>query len=121
MDILHALGNTSMVRLRRVPSHPTLGHPGEARGGKIPPQLKDRMGRPVIARAEGDGRLKPGDTVVEYTGGSTGASLAWSAPPRYRLQIVSSDWRLPRRSWITWGAGAELTLVRAREAAPPGS
>ena len=40
--------------------------------------VKDRMAHAVIARAEEDGRLKPGDTVIEYTGGSTGASLAFN-------------------------------------------
>jgi cysteine synthase A len=54
--------------------------------------MKDRMARAVIARAEKDGRLKPGDTVVEYTGGSTGASIALvCAAKGYRLQIVTSD------------------------------
>jgi cysteine synthase len=37
--------------------------------------VKDRMAHAVISRAEATGRLKPGDTVIEYTGGSTGASL----------------------------------------------
>jgi cysteine synthase A len=38
--------------------------------------MKDRMAQAMISRAEEDGRLKPGDTIVEYTGGSTGISLA---------------------------------------------
>lgn len=37
--------------------------------------VKDRMARSVVSRAEEDGRLKPGDTVIEYTGGSTQTSL----------------------------------------------
>ena len=54
--------------------------------------MKDRMALAVISRAEADGRLKPGDTVVEYTGGSTGASLALVCAARgYRVRIVSSD------------------------------
>ena len=54
--------------------------------------MKDRMALAVISRAEADGRLKPGDTVVEYTGGSTGASLALvCAAKGYRIHIVSSD------------------------------
>jgi CRP-like cAMP-binding protein len=54
--------------------------------------VKDRMAHTVISRAEADGRLQPGDTVVEYTGGSTGASLALVCAARdYRLHIVSSD------------------------------
>lgn len=54
--------------------------------------VKDRMAHAVISRAEEDRRLKPGDTIVEYTGGSTGASLALvCAVKGYRLQIVTSD------------------------------
>ena len=54
--------------------------------------LKDRMAQAVITRAEQDGRLKPGDTVVDYTGGSTGASLALVCVAKnYRLHIVTSD------------------------------
>src|ERR1044072_6604619 len=50
------------------------------------------MAQAVISRAEGDGRLKPGDTVIEYTGGSTGASLALvCAALGYRIKIVRSD------------------------------
>ena len=54
--------------------------------------MKDRMALAVISRAEADGRLRPGDTVVEYTGGSTGASLALvCAAKGYRIRIVTSD------------------------------
>ena len=46
----------------------------------------------VIERAERAGRLKPGGTVIEYTGGSTGASLALVCAARgYRIRIVTSD------------------------------
>src|SRR4249920_2124171 len=92
MNILDAIGNTSLVRLQKT---------APASGAQIFAKLewenptgsmKDRMAEAVIARAEQDGRLKPGGTVVEYTGGSTGASLALvCAAKGYRLRIVSSD------------------------------
>src|SRR5499426_1981987 len=74
--------------------------------------VKDRMALAVIARAEADGRLKPGGTVVEYTGGSTGASLALvCAAKGYRLRIVSSD-AFSREKLDQMAAfGAESTLV----------
>jgi cysteine synthase A len=54
--------------------------------------MKDRMAIAVIERAESDGRLSPGGTVVEYSGGSTGASLALvCAAKAYRIRIVTSD------------------------------
>lgn len=76
--------------------------------------VKDRMAHAVISRAEEDGRLKPGDTVVEYTGGSTGASLALvCASKGYRLQIVSSDAFSPEKLDQMAALGAQLTLVRS--------
>ena len=74
--------------------------------------LKDRMAQGVISRAEEDGRLKPGDTVVEYTGGSTGTSLALvCAAKRYRLHIVSSDAFSQEKLDHMAALGAELTLI----------
>jgi len=92
MDILKAIGNTSMVRLRKVvpPNYADIFVKLEWENPTG--SVKDRMAQAVISRAEEDGRLKPGDTVVEYTGGSTGASLALvCAAKGYRLRIVSSD------------------------------
>jgi cysteine synthase A len=66
----------------------------------------------VIARAEADGRLEPGGTVVEYTGGSTGTSLALVCAARgYRIRIVSSDAFSPDKLDHMAALGAELTLV----------
>jgi cysteine synthase A len=74
--------------------------------------VKDRMADAVIARAEGNGRLKPGDTVVEYTGGSTGASLALVCGAKgYRLHIVSSDAFSREKLDQMAALGAQLTLV----------
>lgn len=74
--------------------------------------MKDRMAQAVIARAEEDGRLKPGDTVVEYTGGSTGASIALvCAAKGYRLRIVTSDAFSQEKRDHMAALGAELTLV----------
>jgi cysteine synthase A len=74
--------------------------------------VKDRMAQAVISRAEEDGRLKPGDTVLEYTGGSTGTSLALvCAAKGYRLRIVSSDAFSREKLDHMAALGAELTLV----------
>jgi cysteine synthase A len=76
--------------------------------------LKDRMAQAVISRAEEDGRLKPGDTVVEYTGGSTGASMALvCAAKGYRIRIVSSDAFSREKLDHMAALGAELTVVRS--------
>jgi cysteine synthase len=74
--------------------------------------MKDRMAQAVIARAEEGGRLRPGGTVVEYTGGSTGASLALvCAAKGYRIRIVTSDAFSKEKLDQMAALGAELTLV----------
>ena len=112
MDILGAIGNTSMVRLRKIVP-PDCGDIFVKLEWENPSgSLKDRMAEAVISRAEEDGRLKRGDTVVEYTGGSTGTSLALvCAAKAYRLHIVTSDAFSPDKRDHMRALGAELTLV----------
>jgi cysteine synthase A len=91
-NILECIGNTSLLALRSIVP---------ANGSRILLKLesenptgsmKDRMTLAMIEAAEADGRLRPGGTVVEYTGGSTGVSLAFiCAVKGYPLHIVSSD------------------------------
>jgi cysteine synthase A len=74
--------------------------------------LKDRMARAVLSRAEDDGRLRCGDTVLEYTGGSTGTSLAFvCAAKGYRIRIVTSDAFSREKRDHMAALGAALTLV----------
>src|SRR5262245_66323562 len=92
MDILGAIGNTSIVRLRKVVPPSCAQIFVKLEWENPTGSMKDRMAQAVISRAEQAGRLKPGDTVVEYTGGSTGASLALvCAAKGYPLRIVRSD------------------------------
>src|SRR5919107_6039256 len=112
MDLLRAIGNTSLIRLRNVVP------PGSAEiwvkleWENPTGSLKDRMALAVISRAEADGRLKPGDTVIEYTGGSTGASLALVCAARgYPIRIVSSNAFSREKLDQMAALGAELTLV----------
>jgi cysteine synthase A len=112
VDLLQAIGNTSMVRLRKVV--PTGGAEVLAKLEWENPtgSVKDRMADAVIARAEADGRLKRGGTVVEYTGGSTGTSLALvCAAKGYRIRIVTSDAFSREKLDHMAALGAELTLV----------
>jgi len=112
MDILHAIGNTSIVRLRKVVPPNCAEILAKLEWENPTGSVKDRMAQAVISRAEQDGRLMPGDTVVEYTGGSTGASLALVCAARgYRLQIVSSDAFSREKLDQMAALGAELTLV----------
>ena len=74
--------------------------------------MKDRMALAMVEAAEADGRLRPGGSVVEYTGGSTGVSLAFvCAAKRIPLQIVTSDsFSLEKRDHMK-ALGAVLTIV----------
>ena len=73
---------------------------------------KDRMALAIIEEAERRGDLKPGMTVVEYTGGSTGSSLAFvCAAKGYRFKVVSSDAFAPEKLRTMKAFGAELTIV----------
>jgi cysteine synthase len=112
MDILKAIGNTSLVRLRKVVPPGCAEVFVKLEWENPTGSVKDRMAHAVISRAEEDGRLKPGDTVVEYTGGSTGASLALvCAAKGYRIHIVSSDAFSREKLDHMAALGAELTLV----------
>jgi cysteine synthase len=112
VDILHAIGNTSMVRLRQVVPPKSADIWVKLEWENPTGSVKDRMAQAVIIRPEEDGRLKPGDTVVEYTGGSTGASLALVCTAKgYRLKIVTSDAFSPEKLNQMAALGAELTLI----------
>jgi len=112
MDILRAIGNTSMVRLRKVVPPGCAEIFVKLEWENPTGSMKDRMAEAVISRAEEDGRLKPGDTLVEYTGGSTGTSLALvCAVKGYRIRIVTSDAFSREKLDHMAALGAELTLV----------
>ena len=112
MDVLHAIGNTSIARLRKVVPPHCADILAKLEWENPTGSVKDRMAQIVISRAEENGRLKPGDTVVEYTGGSTGTSLALvCAAKGYRLQIVTSDAFSREKLDHMRALGAELTLV----------
>ena len=106
-------GSTPLLPLPRLAAHLGLGRLWAKDEGQNPTgSLKDRMASAVIARAEQEGRLKPGDTVIEYTGGSTGASLAWvCAAKGYRIRIVSSDAFSPEKLDQMAAFGAEIILT----------
>ena len=112
MSILDAVGKTSLVRLRSVVPAGSADVLVKLEGENPTGSMKDRMALAVISRAEADGRLPPGGTVVEYTGGSTGTSLAFvCAAKGYRARIVTSDAFSREKRDHMAALGAELTLV----------
>lgn len=110
--ILDSIGNTSLVQLRKVVP-PGCGSIFAKLEWQNPTgSMKDRMALSVITRAEEDGRLRPGGTVIEYTGGSTGASLALvCAAKGYAIHVVSSRAFSQEKLDHMLAYGAKLTLV----------
>jgi cysteine synthase A len=81
---------------------------------------KDRMALAMIDGARRDGRLEPGQTVVEYTGGSTGSSLAYICAQRgHPLRIVSSDAFAPEKIATMRAFGADVELIPSPEGITP--
>jgi cysteine synthase len=110
--ILGAIGGTSLVELRRVVPE-GCGHVFVKLESENPTgSMKDRVALAMIEAAEKDGRLKPGGGVVEYTGGSTGTSLALvCAAKGYPLWLVSSDAFSREKLDHMAALGAKLTTV----------
>jgi len=114
--MLAGIGNTPVVRLTR------LVEPGMAEvwvkleAANPTGSYKDRMALAMIEGAERDGRLKPGQPVVEYTGGSTGSSLAFvCAVKGYPLHIVTSDAFADEKLRTMEAFGAWLEVVPSPE------
>ena len=112
MNVLDSIGDTSILRLRRVVPQGSADVLVKLEGENPTGSMKDRMALAVLSCAEADGRLRPGGTVVEYTGGSTGTSLAFvCAAKGYRIRIVTSDAFSREKRDHMAALGAELTLV----------
>lgn len=110
--MLGAIGSTPIVRLER------LVEPGMAEvwvkveSGNPTGSYKDRMALAMIEGAERDGRLTPGQTVVEYTAGSTGSSLAFVCTLKgYPLRIVSSDAYAAEKLRTMEALGADVEVL----------
>jgi cysteine synthase len=110
--LLGAIGKTPVVRLERL-AGPGAGEVWLKLESANPTgSYKDRMALAMIEGAERSGRLAPGQTVVEYTGGSTGSSLAFVCSLKgYPLRIVTSDAFAPEKLWTMRAFGAELDVV----------
>ncbi len=91
-NILHCIGKTSLIALRKIGPENGIRILLKLESENPTGSMKDRMALAMIEAAEADGRLAPDGSVVEYTGGSTGVSLALiCAVKGYPLDIVTSD------------------------------
>ena len=111
-NVLQGIGNTSMLELRKVVPESGARLLLKLESQNPTGSMKDRMALEMIEEAERDGRLQAGGSVVEYTGGSTGVSLALvCAVKGYPLRIVTSDAFSREKLDHMRILGAELEIV----------
>ncbi len=109
---LDAIGGTPVVRLNKIVSPGSADVLVKLEYFNPTGSYKDRMAKAMIEYAEQRGDLRPGMTVVEYTGGSTGSSLAFvCAVKGYPLKIVSSDAFSKEKLRTMEAFGADLMIV----------
>lgn len=109
-----AIGNTPLVKLTRLSGPDQADVYVKWEGANPTGSMKDRMALSMIEGAERKGLLKPGGRVVEYTGGSTGSSLAMVCATRgYQAHFVSSNGFSDEKLQTMRAFGAEVEIVHA--------
>ena len=110
--VLSAIGNTRLISLRHLVPEGSARVFLKLEYENPTGSMKDRMALAMVEAAEADGRLRSGGSVIEYTGGSTGVSLAFvCAAKRIPLHIVTSDAFSKEKRDHMEALGAQLTLV----------
>ena len=111
-SVLHAIGRTPLVRLRRIVPPDSASIVVKLEYFNPTGSYKDRMALAMIEGAEARGALRPGMRVVEFTGGSTGSSLAMvCAMKGYEFHPLSSDAFASEKLDTMRAFGADLELV----------
>jgi cysteine synthase A len=111
-QVLDAIGNTPLVVLRRLVPSGSARVIAKLESANPTGSMKDRVAQAMVERAAADGRLPPGGTVVEYTAGTTGVSLALICAARgYKAHFVFSDAFSDEKRRTMRAYGAELTDV----------
>jgi cysteine synthase A len=117
---INAVGSTPVVRLERLAGDGSAEVWVKLEAANPTGSYKDRMALAMIEAAERDGRLRPGQLVVEYTGGSTGSSLAFvCAVKGYPLRIVSSDAFAVEKLRTMQAFGADVELISSPQGITP--
>ena len=110
--ILAAIGNTPMVSLRRIVPEGSARIVAKLESANPTGSMKDRLARMIVERAAKSGRLLPGGTVVEYTAGTTGISLALVASALgYKSHFAFSDAFSDEKRFAMLAYGAQITDV----------
>jgi [CysO sulfur-carrier protein]-thiocarboxylate-dependent cysteine synthase len=109
-DIIQAIGNTPLVELRRLSPRPGVRIYAKLESYNPTGSVKDRVARSLIERAESDGLITPGQTILEPTSGNTGISLAMICSRKgYPLEVVMPDNVTQERTQLLHMYGAKIT------------
>jgi len=111
-SVLDTIGWTPLVKLNRVTKGIRTPVYGKAEFFNPGGSVKDRIGLPIIERAEQDGSLKPGGTIVEGTSGNTGVGLAIAAALKgYRCIFTMPDKMSQEKVRLLKAFGAEVIIT----------
>ena len=106
------VGNTPLVRLKRIPGNTSNVLLAKLEGNNPAGSVKDRPALSMIMRAEQRGEIKPGDTLIEATSGNTGIALAMAAAMRgYKMILVMPENQSEERKQTMRAFGAQLILT----------
>ncbi|ADJ25701.1 cysteine synthase A [Dehalogenimonas lykanthroporepellens BL-DC-9] len=115
-DITETIGNTPLVRLNRLNAGGVADLAVKLESSNPLHSVKDRIGVAMVTDAEAQGKIKPGDTIVEPTSGNTGIALAFTAAARgYRLILTMPETMSMERRQLLAILGAEIVLTPGAE------